>query len=83
MPEGISAAVEDGFATIEFLDLTLAGPALARLLEVGGPELIDVDTGGARRSYIVPESIARDAGLIDGVAGKRASRRAPAKKARK
>jgi hypothetical protein len=66
MAEGILAEVEDGFARIQFLDPSKRGPALAKLIEVGGPELIDVDTrSNPRKTYIVPESIAQDAGLLE------------------
>lgn len=62
--KGIQVEVADGFARIEFLDKELRGATLTKLLEAGGPGLIDVDTSGTRKTYIVPESIARDAGLI-------------------
>lgn len=66
MAEGILAEVEDGFARIQFLDPSKRGAALAKLIEVGGPELIDVDTrSNSRKTYIVPESIAQDAGLLE------------------
>lgn len=62
--QGISVEVEDGFARIEFYDPKLRGTTLAELLRVGGPGLIDVDTSGTRKTYIVPESVAVDAGLL-------------------
>lgn len=66
MAEGIHAEVTDGFAHIQFLDREKAGPAITKLLELGGPGLLDVDTrSNSRKTYIVPESIARDAGLLD------------------
>ena len=65
MAEGISVEVENGFARIEFLDKSLKGEGVARLIREGGPGLIDVDTSGARKTYIVPESIAEQAGFID------------------
>lgn len=66
MAEGILAEVEDGFARIQFLDPSKRGPALAKLIELGGPELIDIDTrSNPRKTYIVPESIAQDAGLLE------------------
>ena len=66
MAEGIHAEVTDGFAHIQFLDREKAGPAITKLLELGGPGLLDVDTrSNPRKTYIVPESIARDAGLLD------------------
>lgn len=65
MPAGIQATVESGFATLVFLDSSLKGPALGKLLAIGGPELIDKSTRGTRPSYTVPENIAREAGLLD------------------
>lgn len=75
MPAGIEVETEDGFATITFLDRSLRGRALAKLLDLGGPELIDVDTSGTHRRYRVPESIAADAGLIDAPAPAKAPRK--------
>lgn len=67
MPVGVDVVVEDGFATIEFVDRSLRGPGLAKLLEVGTPpELIDKVTI-PRLAYIVPEGNARLAGLLDEV----------------
>lgn len=65
MMEGISVEVEAGFAYIEFMDKRAAGPVLQALIDVGGQEMIDVNTGGTRRTYIVPESIAIAAGVLD------------------
>ena len=65
MAEGISVEVEGGFARIEFLDKSKRGDGVAALLRAGGPGLIDVDTSGARKTYIVPENIAEEAGFID------------------
>ena len=66
MAEGILAEVENGFARIQFLDASKRGPALAKLIELGGPELIDIDTrSNPRKTYIVPESIAAEAGLLE------------------
>lgn len=66
MAEGIEVEVRDGFAHIQFLVREKAGPAIAKLLELGGPELIDIDTrSNPRKTYIVPEGTARDAGLLD------------------
>jgi hypothetical protein len=67
MPEGIVATVDDGFATLDFVDPSLRGPALASLLEIGGPATIETITRqGPRRQYRVPEGNAREAGLLDG-----------------
>lgn len=66
MAEGIQVEVTDGFAHIQFLDREKAGPSIAKLLELGGPELIDIDTrSNPRKTYIVPEGMAKDAGLLD------------------
>lgn len=66
MPQGIVATVDNGFATLDFVDHSLRGPALVKLLEIGGPETIQtVSRRGPRRQYIVPEGNAREAGLLD------------------
>lgn len=67
MPAGIEVVVEEGFATIDFIDGTLRGPGLAKLLEVGTPpEAIEKLTReGPRAVYVVPEGNAREAGLLD------------------
>jgi len=65
MPYGVNALVEDGFATLEFTDPRLQATALGVLLDIGGPETIDIDTGGRRKTYRVPEGNAREAGLLD------------------
>lgn len=66
MTEGVHVEVQDGFAHIQFLDSQQRGPALAKLLELGGSELIDIDTrSSSRKTYIVLEGMARDAGLLD------------------
>lgn len=72
--KGISVEVEDGFARVSFIDRSLRGSTLTKLLEVGGPGLIDVDTSGSRKVYIVPESIAVQAGLIDAPPKKKVTR---------
>lgn len=67
MPSGIETFVADGFATVDFVDPALRGPALAKLIAIGGPESIQTITrDGPRRKYTVPEGNAREAGLIDG-----------------
>lgn len=65
MPKGVTAVVEDGFATLDFTDPALRAAGLGRLLAIGGPETIETDTGGPRRTYRVPEGNAREAGLLD------------------
>lgn len=67
MPAGIIATVDNGFATIDFVNPALRGPALAELLEIGGPSSIETITrDGPRRKYRVPEGNATTAGLLDG-----------------
>lgn len=67
MPAGVIAEVVDGYATLDFLDPALRGPALNRLLGIGGPGSIKTVTReGPRRKYIVPEGNAVAAGLLDG-----------------
>jgi hypothetical protein len=67
MPAGIIATIEDGFATLDFVDKTLKGNALQRLIDIGGPRSIDIDTHSGRRYlYRVAEGNAREAGLLDG-----------------
>lgn len=65
MPHGVQVEIERGFAHIEFLDPSTRGTALAALVAAGGPGLIDVDTSGSRKTYIVPESIAAQAGVLE------------------
>lgn len=67
MAEGIEVEVIDGFAHIQFLTREAKGNGLAALLEAVGPGVIDVDTrSNPRKTYIVPEGTAAEAGLIDG-----------------
>lgn len=67
MPEGIIATDNgDGFVTLDFVDPALRGPALAQLIEIGGPSTIETITRkGPRRQYRVPLGNATDAGLVD------------------
>lgn len=69
MPAGVAVVVENGFATIDFVDSAKKGPGLQALLDVGTPpELIDKLTrSGPRARYVVPEGNAREAGLLDEV----------------
>ncbi|WP_100458942.1 hypothetical protein [Mycobacteroides abscessus] len=69
MPAGVEVVVKEGFATIDFVDGTLRGPGLAKLLEVGTPpEAIEKLTReGPRAVYVLPEGNAREAGLLDEV----------------
>lgn len=66
MPEGIVATVDEGFVTLDFVDVALRGPVLKRLLDIGGPATIETITRrGPRRQYRVPVGNAREAGLLD------------------
>lgn len=66
MPAGVDVFIEDGFATIDFVDRSKRGPALAVLLALGGPDLIETMTRtGPRTLFRVPEGNAREAGLLD------------------
>ncbi|QGH80024.1 hypothetical protein SEA_NHAGOS_13 [Gordonia phage NHagos] len=66
MPEGVITEVDEGFAIIDFVDRSLRGPGLAKLIEVGGPETVEALTRrGPRKVYRVPEGNAREAGLLD------------------
>ena len=68
MPAGVEVVVDEGFATIDFVDPKLRGPALDKLLKIGGPETIEPLTrekGAERKLYRVPEGNAREAGLLD------------------
>lgn len=66
MPKGVEVLVEDGFATIDFVDRKLRGPGVAALLEHTPAELIEKLTrSGPRVQYRVPEGNASAAGLLD------------------
>ncbi|WIC89995.1 hypothetical protein SEA_SISKO_13 [Gordonia phage Sisko] len=66
MPEGIIAEIDEGFATLDFVDRSLRGPALQKLIEIDGGASIEVQTrSGPRKKYRVPEGNAREAGLLD------------------
>lgn len=68
MPAGVEVVVQDGFATIDFVDPAKRGPGLLALINVGGPATIEKLTrGGPRVLYVVPEGNAREAGLLDEV----------------
>lgn len=65
MPEGIAVVVDDeGFATIDFLDSTLRGPGVDKLIKIGGPETVEKLTPNGRPVYRVPEGNARAAGFL-------------------
>ena len=65
MPEGISVIVDDeGFANITFENPLLRGPALDKLIKLGGAETVEKSTENGYPSYRVPEGNARAAGLL-------------------
>lgn len=65
MAEGVDVDIVDGIAELTFHDAQIKGEALAKLIELGGPHAVAVDTGGTKRSYKVSEELAAKAGLID------------------
>lgn len=67
MPTGIIATDDgNGFVTLDFVDKSLRGPALATLAEIGGPATIEtISRSGPRRKYRVPAGNAAEAGLLD------------------
>lgn len=67
MPKGVETYVDGGgFAVVDFVDPSLRGSGLAKLIEIGGPESVETITrDGPRRKYRVPEGNANEAGLID------------------
>ncbi|CAA0134555.1 Uncharacterised protein [Mycolicibacterium vanbaalenii] len=67
MPAGVESVVEDGVATIEFVDPSVRGVGLARLLEHAPADQVSKVTR-PRVAYIVPEEFARAAGLLDAAA---------------
>lgn len=67
MPAGIIATVDNGFATLDFVNPALKGPALDALIELGGAESIETITrDGPRRKYRVPADNAEELDLLDG-----------------
>ena len=69
--------VDVGFARVEFLSTRARGRGVAALLAAGGAGLVDTDTSGRRVAFVVPESVAADAGLLA-----KPKRRAPRRKAK-
>lgn len=68
MPEGIAVGVEDGVATIEFVDGSLRGPSLAKLFDAVAAAGLSPGVVVKRTrpwSYTAPESVVRAAGLLD------------------
>lgn len=66
MPEGVEVLVENGFATIDFVDRSKFAAGLSALLAHTPHGLIQKLTrSGPRTQYQVPEGNAREAGLLD------------------
>lgn len=65
MPAGIEAVVEDGFATLDFVDRSLVGPSL-EALRLAGSKVTKQTRVGPRAVYSMPEGDAVAAGLLDG-----------------
>ena len=64
MPAGIEAVVEDGFATLDFTDRALVGPALETLRQAGS-KVSKVTRVGPRTQYRLTEADAVAVGLLD------------------
>ena len=71
MPAGIIATVDNGFATLDFIDGSKRGPALAAIIEEAGNIVETITRDGPRRKYRIPAQLAEDLGLIDGDEGPR------------
>lgn len=67
VPAGINVLIENGFATLDFVDTSIRGTSLAALVTHTPAGLIEKMTrSGPRVQYRVPEGNARAAGLVDG-----------------
>ncbi|ADD81121.1 gp16 [Rhodococcus phage ReqiPine5] len=76
MPRGVTVVVTNGVAHIT-PEPHNRGEIARKLTAI--TNLIEIDTSGSRKAYIVTEEIAREAGLLDEL--KPAAKKAPAKKA--
>lgn len=65
MAHGVDVDVVDGQAIIGFADSAVKAEHLSKLIAIAGPTGVKVDTGGTRRTYLVSEDVASEAGLID------------------
>ena len=65
MPEHATVEVDDGTARITFANNKARGAGLDALVRAGGPRSIRTDTSGPKPTYIVAETVATDAGLVD------------------
>lgn len=65
MAQGVDVDIVDGQAIIGFTDSATKAEHLRKLLDIAGPTGVKVDTGGTRRTYLVSEDVASEAGLID------------------
>ncbi|MCV7424347.1 hypothetical protein H7K45_27750 [Mycobacterium yunnanensis] len=63
MPQGVEVFVEGGVATVEFVDREKRVDGLNALLQAGGQQVRKVTR--PRQAYVVPEDVARAAGLLD------------------
>ncbi|AHK11964.1 hypothetical protein Hosp_010 [Mycobacterium phage Hosp] len=64
MPAGIIATIDGDYATIDFVNQALRGPALAELAELGAP-IETITRDGPRRKYRVLVNFAEQANLLD------------------
>lgn len=65
MPAGIIATVDGDYATVDFVDPTKRGPALAALAALGAP-IETITRDGPRRKYRVLLNFAEQVELVDG-----------------
>ena len=65
MSHGVEVEITDDLARVSFPDPASRAAVLGRLVELAGPDGVKVDTGGLRRAYLVPRSVAEVAELID------------------
>ena len=64
MPAGIEAVVEDGYATLDFTDRSLVGPAMETLRQAGS-KVTKLTRVGPRTQYRLAEADAVAVGLLD------------------
>lgn len=67
MPEGVEVTIEDGVATVVFTDPALRLPGVGALLYAAVDPFDVQKVTHPDVAYVVPESVARGAGLVDDV----------------
>lgn len=66
MPEGVEVTVQDGTATVVFTDPALRGDGITALLTAAESPVDVQKVTLPEQAYVVPEDVARQAGLLDG-----------------